>query len=149
MQRSIAAPYNTGMEAIRSSDSAAEAPFLHGLVDRDYQQLVDALEPDATMRALLPGGLREWAGAAMIGAAFERWFGDATSYEVADATIGRIGDLHALRWRLRLRAERFGDAVMVVEQQAYAAPGPTGRIAHISLLCSGFRAQQRNTEGRA
>ncbi len=93
------------------------------------------------MSALLPGGLRQWEGAADIGAAFERWFGDTSSYEVADATVGQVGELCALRWRLRVRAERFGDDAMVVEQVAYAAIGPTGRIARISLLCSGFWPQ--------
>src|SRR5918994_1136950 len=132
------------METATSPEIAAADMVLQSFRRHDVQLLVDALEPDATMRALLPGGVREWAGAAVIGEAFARWFGGAEHYEVADATLSQIGDLLALRWRLRLRADRLGDEVMVVEQQTYATTGPTGLIAHLSLLCSGFWPQRRH-----
>jgi len=112
--------------------------LLEALTVHDFQHLAAALDVDASMSALLPGGFHEWNGAVAICAAFERWFGDTDTYEVVDATIGRIGALLELRWRLRLGADRFGDAVMVVEQHVYARTGPAGRISHISLLCSGF-----------
>jgi hypothetical protein len=90
------------------------------------------------MSALLPSGFREWVGAPEIGAAFGRWFGDAHRFEVLDASVGHIGSLLELRWRCRLVAARFDDAPMVVEQHAFASTAPSGRVSHISLLCSGF-----------
>ena len=142
MWRAARSPYNCGMDTITPTNRfAASTALLQAFLDHDFDQLVDALEPDAVMSALLPGGPREWVGAASIGAAFERWFGATSSFEVAEATAGRIGELAALRWRLRVRADRFGDEAMVVEQQAFAATGPTGRIARISLVCSGFWPQ--------
>jgi uncharacterized OsmC-like protein len=117
---------------------AAGGVFLEALASHDFRKLAPALDADAAMSALLPGGLREWVGAAEICTAFERWFGEVDRFEVAEASIGQIGSLLALQWRIRLSAERLGDAVMVVEQHAYAATGPSGRIRRISLLCSGF-----------
>ncbi|HEY3723134.1 MAG TPA: hypothetical protein VGN59_07210 [Acidimicrobiia bacterium] len=116
----------------------AAGALLEALTAHDFRQLEAALDPDATMSALLPGGFREWSGAPDIGAAFERWFGQARRFEVVDASVGHIGSLLELRWRFRLEAARFDDASMVVEQHAFASTGPTGRVRHISLLCSGF-----------
>ncbi len=67
-----------------------------------------------------------------------RWFGDAEEFEVVDASVGQVGDRLQLRWRVRVRAARFGDEPMIVEQHAYASTAPTGHIAHLALLCSGF-----------
>lgn len=137
-----AAPsYNTNMD----HDVPPEAPhfatagvLLDALASHDFEQLEAALDDDASMSALLPSGFREWAGAAEIGAAFGRWFGDARRFEVVDASVGHIGSLLELRWRCRLEAARFDHAPMVVEQHAFASTGPSGRVCHISLLCSGF-----------
>lgn len=136
------------MDTATSSGLGAVDLILQSFMEHDFRLLVDALEPDATMRALLPGGLREWAGGAAISGAFARWFAAAEHYEVVDTAVGQIGDLLALRWRLRLRADRLGDDVMIVEQQAYAATGRSGRVQHISLLCSGFWPQRRHADTR-
>ena len=143
----VRAPYNGDMQTRTSPDPTAAIACSASFADHDFGQVIGTLEPDATMTALLPSGFREWAGAPTIGAAFENWFGNTPSYEVIDTTLGPIGELLSLRWRLRLLAERFGDAPMVVEQRAYAAIGPSGRIARISLLCSGFQRQQTSAEG--
>jgi hypothetical protein len=119
----------------------AEA-LLDALAGHDFDRLAAAFEPDAALSALLPHGHHEWSGAADIGAAFERWFGDVAALEVADSSIGRCGDLLQLRWRLRVQGgPRFGARAMVVEQHACAQPGPTGRIGRMSLLCTGFWPQ--------
>jgi hypothetical protein len=67
-------------------------------------------------------------------------------FEVTDASVGEVGALLQLRWRLRLRGARLGDVAMVVEQHAYAATGATGRIERMSLLCSGFWKEHYRTE---
>jgi hypothetical protein len=126
-------------------DAPLEAPhfatagvLLEALAAHDFDQLESVLDVDASMSALLPSGFREWVGAPEIGAAFGRWFGDAHRFEVLDASVGHIGSLLELRWRCRLVAARFDDAPMVVEQHAFASTAPSGRVSHISLLCSGF-----------
>jgi ketosteroid isomerase-like protein len=121
--------------------SPAEA-LLDALAAHDFDRLADAFEPDAVMSALLPRGHDEWQGAVDIRAAFERWFGDVDELEVAHSAISRIGDSLQLHWRLRVcGGPRFGAQPMVVEQHACAQPGPTGRIAQMALLCTGFWPQ--------
>ena len=111
---------------------------LDALTAHDFARFEDALDADASMSALLPRGFREWQGSSEICAQFERWFGDVDRFEVADATVGQVGGLLQLTWRLRLKGERLGDESMIVEQHVYAATGASGRIERMSLLCSGF-----------
>ena len=113
--------------------------FLAGLAAQDFARLGDALAADVRLRALLPGGFREWAGAEAIAAQFACWFGDTEDFELTDAGIGEVGGRLHLHWRLRLRAERLGGGWFTVEQQAYADTDEGGRIAQIDLLCTGYR----------
>lgn len=120
------------------------APFTVGGVVLDavtaqrFELLAPALETDASLLALLPEGSSSWEGSNEIVGVFQRWFADADCYEVLDASVGQIGALLALRWRLRLAGGRLGPAVKVIEQHVYAAPGPSGRISRLSLLSSGY-----------
>jgi hypothetical protein len=130
---------------IDASPTTADAPhfaiagvLIEALAAHDFVRMTRALEADATLSALLPSGHREWSGASAIGGAFEMWFGDAEEFELVDASVGQLGSLLQLRWRLHVRAARRGAGPMIVEQHAYAATGPSGRINRMSLLCSGF-----------
>ncbi len=127
------------------TDVALEGPhfvvagaLLEALAARDFDRLGRTFDTGATLRALLPRGLAEWSGAAEIAGAFRTWFGGAETLEVADASIGQLGALLQVRWRLRVRDASRGDGVLVVEQHAYARTGPSGHIVQMSLLCSGF-----------
>jgi len=115
--------------------------FLEGLAAQDFARLGDALAADVRLRALLPGGFREWAGAEAIAAQFACWFGDTEDFELVDAGIGEVGDRLHVHWRLRLRAERLGAGWFIVEQQAYAKTADGGRIARLDLLCTGYRPE--------
>ena len=115
--------------------------FLEGLAAQDFAQLGGALAVGACLRALLPSGLREWAGAEAIAAQFARWFGDTEDFELVEATVGEVGGRLHLHWRLRLRAQRLGPGWFTVEQQAYADTGDGGRIARLDLLCTGYRPE--------
>jgi ketosteroid isomerase-like protein len=135
--------YNGGMTETSTPSQTGPAfssagTFLEAIAAHDFARLADALDPEATMSALLPRGFDEQQGAAAICAAFERWFGNVEHFELADASVGQIGALLQMRWRLRLCGTRFGDAPMTVEQNVFAATAPDGRIKHLSLLCSGF-----------
>ena len=121
--------------------SALAGSFLEGLAAQDFARLGDALTADARLRALLPGGFREWDGAEAIAAQFACWFGDTEDFELVEAAAGEVGGRLRLRWRLRLRAEWLGAGWFTVEQQAYAGTGDGGRIARLDLLCTGYRRE--------
>jgi hypothetical protein len=112
--------------------------FLEGLAAQDFAGLGGALADGARLRALLPSGLREWAGAEMIADRFVRWFGATEDFELVEAAVGEVGGRLHLHWRLRLRAERLGAGWFTVEQQAYADTDESGRIARLDLLCTGY-----------
>lgn len=126
--------------------TAAPAPafarsLLEGLATQDFGQLGDAFAAGAQLRALLPSGLREWAGAEVIAGRFARWFGETEEFQIVDAAVGDVGGRLHLHWRLRLRAERLGAGWFTVEQQSYADTGEDGRIAQLDLLCTGYRRE--------
>jgi hypothetical protein len=129
---------STSTTSSSSPQFAVAGSFLEAMAAHDFPRLAMALDPDATLSALLPRGYDEWHGADAICAQFATWFGDAREYEVADAAVGQVGGLLELRWRLRICCERFGGEPKVVEQHVYAVTGPTGRIQSLRLLCSGF-----------
>ena len=111
--------------------------FLEALAQRDFGQMADCFEPEATMRALLPYGPDEFLGPAKIVDAFRLWFGGAQGFEVLDGTVGDVGDRLHVSWRLRLNPPPTGDEGWhVIEQQAYLRAGE--RIDVLDLLCSGF-----------
>jgi hypothetical protein len=122
-------------------ESAAAGSFLNGLAAQDFARLGGALAADACLRALLPSGLREWAGADAIAHRLERWFGDTEDFDLVEAAVGEIGGRLHLHWRLRLRAERLGTGWFTIEQQAYADTDNSGRIARLDLLCTGYRPE--------
>jgi hypothetical protein len=115
--------------------------FLDGLAAQDFAQLGGALAAEARLRALLPSGLWEWAGAGAIANRFARWFGETEEFQLIDAAAGAVGGRLHLHWRVRLRAERLGPGWFTVEQQSYADTGSDGRIAQLDLLCTGYRPE--------
>jgi hypothetical protein len=118
----------------------------HLLVDditsRDFAGLGAGLAPDAQLRALLPGGLREWSGSAEIANRFATWFGDAEELELVESAVDEVGGRAHLRWRLRLRSARIGSGWFVVEQVAYADLDDHDQIARLDLLCTGYRRER-------
>jgi hypothetical protein len=117
---------------------AAAFTFLEGLATQDYARLGEALAPQVRLRALLPGGPREWTGAVAVADRFARWFGDTEQHDLHDSAVDEVfGRVH-LRWRLRLQAERLGAGWFVVEQLAYTDADEHGQIAMLDLLCTGY-----------
>src|ERR1700733_9594166 len=116
---------------------ALAGAFLEGLAAQDFAQLRGALAADARLRALVPAGLKEWAGAEAIASRVAGWFGDTGDFELVEATVGEVGGRLHLRWRVRLRAERLGAGWFTVEQQVYADTDDNGRIARPHPPCTG------------
>ena len=131
------APHHSAAPAV--PQFAVAGVFLESLAAQDFAGLGGALAADARLRALLPSGLREWTGAEVIAGVFTRWFGDTEDFELAEASVGEVGDRLHLRWRLRLRAKRLGSGWFTVEQQAYADTDDGGHITRLDLLCTGYR----------
>jgi len=130
------APYHGAAAAV--PQFALAWSFLEGLAAQDFARLGDTLAADVRVRALLPGGLHEWADAEAIADRFARWLGDTENFELTEAAVGEVGGRLHLQWRLRLRAERLGPGWFTVEQQAYADTDESGRITRLDLLCTGY-----------
>jgi hypothetical protein len=120
---------------------ALAGSFLEGLAAQDFSKLGGALSDGVRLRALLPPGSFEWTSSEVIARRFARWFGDTEDFELIEATVGEVGGLLHLHWRLRLRAGRLGSGWFTVEQQAYADTDENGRIARLDLLCTGYRPE--------
>ena len=112
--------------------------FLGHLAAGDFPALATLFEPDVSLRALLPYGLREWHGPEQVEQAFVGWFGRVDEFELVAAGIDHVGPRMQLQWRARVRGGGFGDVPHIVEQQVYADAGSSGRIGRLSMLCSGF-----------
>ena len=135
---------DTAQKTPSTRELAVTTSLLEALSDGDFARIATVVSDDATLLALLPGGFRQWQGAAEISATFDRWFGDAEYCDLIDASHSRVGPRLGMHWRLRVRAERLGPDPLIVEQYAYADTASTGRIQSMSLLCSGFYAEPVN-----
>ena len=135
-------PYNGCMTTTTAPPSAPSVSiadvFLAHLAAGDFTALATLFEPDVSFDALLPDGLREWQGRDQVETAFVAWFGRVDEYALVSAAVDHVGPRLQLHWRARVRGGHFGAVPHIVEQQVYADPGPSGRIAHLSMLCSGF-----------
>lgn len=115
----------------------AAAALLEGIAAQDFAGVRAALAPEVHLRALLPGGLREWTGAEAVADRFERWFGHTEQFAALERDAGEVAGRVALRWRLRLQAERLGAGRFVVEQVAYC-DASDHEVTGIDLLCTGY-----------
>ena len=111
---------------------------VEAIARRDFGRVAAALRDDVHLRALLPGGFKEWHGRAGVHAAFTGWFDGFDEFELVDAVVGEVGTRLHLGWRLRVRAARLAGRWLVVEQQVYADADADDQIYRLSLLCSGF-----------
>jgi len=113
--------------------------FLEALANRDPARMATTLSSNVRFRAMLPPGPMDWSGADEVVGVFTSWFGEATDFELVDASLGEVGGRLHLSWRLRVRPAPFGigDGWHVIEQQVHADAADT--IDGLDLLCSGFR----------
>jgi hypothetical protein len=128
------------VDSLRTQSGAGAV--LDSVARRDFDGLAAALHEDVHLRALLPGGFREWHGRAGVNAAFTGWFDGFDEYEVVDADLAEVGARLHLQWRVRVRSPRNADRSLVVEQQVYADVDADDQIYRLSLLCSGFSRER-------
>ena len=147
----MADTHQVGVEPVTAAPGRATAttsqdvpPFsvagtvLEAFARRDFGRLAAALRDDVHLRALLPGGFKEWHGRAGVDAAFTGWFDGFDGFELVDAVVGEVGPRLHFGWRLRVGDERLAGRWLVVEQQVYADVDADDQIYRLSLLCSGF-----------
>ena len=75
-----------------SSATDLGAGLIAALAERDFPRLADTLTPDVRMRALIPPGLVEIAGAKAAAAKFSSWFGDAEEFELICSGSDPVAD---------------------------------------------------------
>lgn len=112
--------------------------LVSALAARDFPALRALLAPDATLHALVPGGLSEAEGAAEAAARVEGWFGDARRFDLLASHVEPVADRLLVTYRFFVDDEEDGPSV--VEQHAFVDADADGRVARIDLVCSGFRA---------
>jgi SnoaL-like domain len=120
----------------RSSATDLGAVLVAALTARDFDRLAGTLAPGVRMRALIPPGPVELAGAGPAAARFASWFGESEGLELVRSGSDEVGDrLHVF---YRLRVKRPGDSWKLIEQHLFCALDE-GRITALDLVCSGFR----------
>ena len=119
-----------------SSATDLGAGLIAALAERDFPRLADTLTPDVRMRALIPPGLVEIAGAEAAAAKFSSWFGDAEEFELICSGSDPVADRQHVFYRLRVR--KPGNTTKLVEQHLLCAL--TGsQVSVLDLVCTGFR----------
>lgn len=118
------------MDGTRSAEILRDA-----VCARDFAALDAVLARDADMRALLPGGLREYSSAGDVVAAFRSWFDDDSHISAEAFPVETIGTRYRVGWRLRF--EEHGVPARVVVQSA-VVDVEAGMVYGLDLLCTGF-----------
>ena len=119
---------------------AVAGAFLEAFAARDFDALGRCLDADVRFRALIPPGLVDVTGIEDTVGRFRHWFG-AETFELVDASVGRVGDRIALSWRVRSSPPGEPAVIKIVEQRLFAAADD--RIHAIDLLCSGFQFERK------
>ena len=147
-------PYNGRMTATPAPPPAQPVSiaevFIGHLAAGDFALLATLFEPDVSLTALLPDGLREWHGPAEVEAAFVGWFGRVEEYELVEAAVDHVGPRVQLQWRARVRGGPFGD-VRTTSSSSRCTPTPGRRAGSPSCRCCapGSRGSTRWGRGRS
>ena len=98
---------------------------------RDWDGIAACFTPEARLRMLTPGPLREDEGPEAIAARFRYWFGELEDFEVRESDVTVIAD----RVRIHYRAVGSGKTT---DHTGYLAV-EDGRVAWLVMTCTGFR----------
>lgn len=124
------------MATAHETDCAVGEQFLDALGRRDYDALATCFADDATLRAIVPPGVREADGPEAIAARFRMWTGEMADYELLEAEAAPFAEV--LRLRYVARGIEAGTGPTMFEQTAYAEVAD-GLITKMRLACSGQR----------
>ena len=113
------------------------ATFLEALAVKDYNALGTCFAENATLRGVVPPGLREADGREAIVERFRIWTADIEEYEISDCDAVPFADLLRLRWVVQGVDPELG--LNAYEQTAYAEV-EGAEIVAMRLACSGHRS---------
>jgi len=117
--------------------------FIAALANRDSKRLEACFHHDARLRALVPSGPQEHQGSATIAGRFIDWFRQPDALQTIDQATDTIADRLHIRYRFR---ETYADGDReVIEQDAFCEV-KDGKIVAMDLVCSGHRAERRESE---
>jgi ketosteroid isomerase-like protein len=102
---------------------------------RDADRLAACFADDAVLRALIPPGLRERAGAREAAELVHSWFADAEPLDLVDSEVEELSD--RLHVRYRFEGTEEGEE-FVVEQHVFGTV-ERGKLMRADVICSGFR----------
>ncbi len=125
--------------AVTDTRTATAERFLDALARRDYEELRNCFAAEATLRAVVPPGLREDDGIDAIVARFQRWTGQIDDYRVAESEAVTFADLIRMRWVVEGTDPDLDGAPSTYEQTAYAEIDENGLITRLRIACSGDR----------
>jgi ketosteroid isomerase-like protein len=109
--------------------------LVKAIAAQDSPVLAACFTDDVQLRALIPGGLRERAGAAESASLIATWFADSTELNLVEWSVDDVEDrLHI--W-YRFAGIEEGQPYLV-EQHLFCVV-TDGKVARADLLCSGFR----------
>jgi hypothetical protein len=110
--------------------------FAHAVAAKDDAAVLQLLHPELDFRAMTPSRIWEAGEPKDVVAILAAWFGDrGTVEQVVQLDTDRFADRERVGYRLRFRD---GDAVQLVEQQAYLSERD-GKIGWLRIMCTGFR----------
>jgi hypothetical protein len=111
--------------------------FVDAIAARDHDALCACLSPTVDFKGLTPGRLWEADSPGGVDdVVLETWFPEHDRIAaVSEVHEGEVADTSRISYRFDLETP---DGPHVAEQQAYYREGPDG-IAHLRILCSGFR----------
>lgn len=111
--------------------------FVDAIVSRDHDALRACLSPNVDFKGLTPGRL--WEADSPDGVhdvVLETWFEEHDRIvDVSEVREGQVADTAHISYRFDLETP---GGPHVAEQQAYYREGADG-IAHLRIMCSGFR----------
>ena len=113
--------------------------FAGAIAARDREGLQELMGDEVDFKALTPGRFWEAGSPEEVdGIVFDHWFEEADRITgVVALDEDRVGDTSRVGYRFDLECP---DGPKVVEQQAYYR-AVDDRIAHLRIVCSGFRAR--------
>lgn len=122
-------------EADQPTPVSVATSFVEALSARDFEALERLFGAQVRFRAIVPRGVREAATAQDAVGWLRAWFGDADSVELLGSDADTVADRTYVRYRFRIHE---AGQTTVIEQHGFVDVAD-GRIADLSLLCSGFR----------
>jgi hypothetical protein len=110
--------------------------FAHAVAAKDDAAVLELLHPELDFRAMTPARFWEAAEPKDVVDILATWFGNrGTLEQVVQVDTDRFADRERVGYRLQFRD---GDAVQLVEQQAYLSERD-GKIGWLRIMCTGFR----------